>query len=364
MLDALAHRARLNDMLIVAILLSYFVGVGPAFAAPSTGAAAGTSVGASSSAQYELKLRTVVSGFEKQLGTLQDWEKRIFQEEIIPQHRRFIRSHRASADGVVADVDLDAIRNYLGFYAPKVLESQRPVLIVGLKYEPGCSKCALAHPEIRKLVTERLQRRGFVPIFPSERELDPQASGSNLEVKLQELAGKQKSSGFLMVQWIRAPMDEDHPGDNRFQIRSILSVKDFHRAEGEQEIFATESIENSANELLTDFFSELGVKSEKAGGRSVDDQKEAMVLEVNGVRDFAHFGELKTQLQELLKDVATVDEIKMSRGRAIFGVMTQKNLSDVQALLNGKIVDKGKPLSVGKAGSSEEESPALRIDIQ
>src|SRR4051812_29867780 len=63
----------------------------------------------------ESQLRQAVEGSAAQLGALELWQKKLFDEEVVAQYPRFIKDYRVVGDKVEAQVDLDNIKNYLEF---------------------------------------------------------------------------------------------------------------------------------------------------------------------------------------------------------------------------------------------------------
>lgn len=322
-------------------------------------------------AGLNLRLQAAMREYAKTLGTLEPWQAALFSEEVVPQASRFVRDYRPAGPKVAIDVDLESLKNYLKFYAPKTLKREGAELFVALRPEPGCVKCGESFGEIRKLVKERVERRGLVPVFAlpegledpaaapkppagkktppasnsgtrPELRFDAKLTGKTLDERVQALAGQTKAAGTLLVEWRKAPMDDvdaAHADEVRFQVRMGLQFRDILKQEGSLEIFENGSFDRTVSQILTDFLTELGSKADKALLQAgAESDREGYWLELSGIRDFAQFNELKTRLSSFVatKEGLSFEERKLSRGKAVFEVYSAspRTLDEVKLLFS------------------------------
>src|SRR4051812_6455948 len=79
------------------------------------------------------KLKDAVRESEPKLGTLEPWQKKIFEDEVVPSYQVFIKDYRSVGREISADVDVDSIRNYLAYYAPSVSKPKENAALVVLR---------------------------------------------------------------------------------------------------------------------------------------------------------------------------------------------------------------------------------------
>jgi hypothetical protein len=84
--------------------------------------------------------------------------------------------------------------------------------------------------------------------------------------------------------------------------------------------------------MLTQAYVELGAKAQISGAGAM---KQEMQITATGFTDFQQYNQLKNALQAKLKDIASVEERKISRGKAVFAVKTNRSLDDVKKLVHG-----------------------------
>lgn len=302
----------------------------PGTAKPGAPAPTPSATAISGSAALAQQLQNALLESEPSLGTLEPWQKKIFVEEAAPQYQRFIRDYRRSTTGVQVDVDFDSLRNYLRFYGPKTLKREKPQVLVLLKPEAECESCVAATAGIKALVKDRLERRGLIPIWG---ELP---AGENLEERLDMLAAEKKAVGALLVNWETASEDEDngaHAGEERYVIRDVLAFRDLARIEGEMEILIGNAFEKTAARLLTDAFTQLGAKSERLEARQSELKRSETLLALSGFKSFAQYAAAKAKIEEKLANLATVEERKISRGRAVLAIFSEKNPEQIRVAI-------------------------------
>lgn len=298
-----------------------------------------------SKADLNNRLKVALVEFQKELGTLEPWQKKVFDEEVVPQFQRFIRDYRAAQSSTQVDIDSENLKNYLRFYAPKVLQRQSPQILVVLKTDASCAKCGESFEEIKNLVRERLERRGLVPVWMALQDLGEvgKLKGKDLEEGVAALAQDKQAVGVLVHQWNLAPNDPNdtaHADEHRYQIRSFLSLRDISRHPGQVEILEPENFGKSTGRLLTDFFTDLGAKVERIQATQGDPGKDEYLVEVIGIRDFSQYALVKEAVLTRLQSSPGIraEEQRISRGRVGFAVFSSKGVEDLKAQISGLAV--------------------------
>jgi hypothetical protein len=318
-------------------------------------------VGETKKLQDTLKASVVDS--QKKLGVLEPWQKKIFEEEVLSQYQRFVQGYRASTSGVQVEVDLDGLRKYLAFYAPKSMNRSEVKILVLLNVEESCSWCMQSVDAVRKLVKARLERRGFVPVWLKAEELGAQKiSGNELNRKIHELAVQKGLPGTFVVEWRELPtdaLDTAHADELRFQIQTYFIVREDAgrvgsarsgrelKFEAKLELLETDSIEASYVKLFTDAMVEFGALAIKAKVNAEVDLRgpEEILLTVKGVKNFSHFTRFKEQLAHKLKDAGYVysgiEERKLDRERIELGIGTKKTTEELKKVISGMMIEVG-----------------------
>ena len=285
------------------------------------------------------QLRTAVINAEKSLGELIPAQKKIFDEEVIPRYRRFIRGYQMGAQGLVADVDTDAIHNYLAFYAPTLLKRTDPKelrVLVYIKAQPSCEACVKALPQMKKDLVSRLENRGlsvqWLSVEEPKLKLDPKVLDERMSEQFQRLNA---AAAVLVRSQIAANDDIDsaHADETRYLVHSFFLLRNFPKIESQLEILDTESVDQASDRLLSDALSEIGASANVIAAQVGD--RDEVSIHVKGILDYPEFLRVKGLLQTKLKDIGLVEERRLSRGNAIFAVITKKKSSEVKALLRG-----------------------------
>jgi hypothetical protein len=282
------------------------------------------------------------------LGPLEPWQQKLFEEEALPEYQRFMRGYRLSSapagakggassqPAITADIDFENLKDFLKFYAPKSLKRDKPPIYVYLKSEMPCFKCSASLPGLKALVTERLERRGFKIIWGSPADLsDPKAMGPKLDAVINAVALQKKAVGSLLLSWHHAVNEEDpsHPDTRDYSIRSLLDIRDISKSQAKIVLPETGSFEVSAGKLLTDAFTQLGARASDLEITQSELKREELIVDVIGIKSFASYQAVKDALQSSLQ-LATVEDQKISRGRAIFSVFSDASIEKVQQSLS------------------------------
>lgn len=335
---------------------------------------------AGQSSKVQDALKSQVQENLKKMGELEPWQKTIYADEVVPQYNRFIRDYRQAASGVVADIDQEALKKYLAFYAPRTLkqgnEKSGAKIVAVVKPEASCVKCIGSAPVIRKLVKARLERRGFAPIFVSDEELGEQkGSFPDLQQRAATLAEQKGALGTLVVFWQVPPsdsIDSAHADEEHYRILSSIQVREAAGAAGSgkaarefkhqglMELMANDPFDTAAARLLTDAFTELGAKALAADAPTAvaeDSEGPELSIQLAGFKDFAQYTRAKAALEAKLQDAGLLEERRIARGLVVFGIRTRKSADELKPKLAGLSLDPGK-LAVVEA---DEHSIKLEI---
>jgi hypothetical protein len=271
------------------------------------------------------QLKKAVVESETQLGALDPAKQKMFDEEIVPQYALFIKDYHQQGALVQSQVDIDSIKNYLSFSATKDLTMGSTQLLLLLNVDGRCSKCVLAAPTVRKMMIDRAQSHGFQPVWITPDEL--------LDAKPSELAQKRNTAGAMEASLIPAPMDDvdsAHADEKQYIAKLSFDIRAIAHYEDQSELFETDSFEQVSGKMLTQAYVELGAKALLSGAGAM---KQEMQITVTGFTDFQQYSQLKSSLQAKLKDVASVEERKMSRGKAVFAIKTNRTLDEVKKMV-------------------------------
>lgn len=271
----------------------------------------------------ESKLKAFLAASKKNLGELQPWQSKLFDDEALPQYSRFIRDYRATRDGgVEAQIDYDSLRQYLGFYGPTTLKQPKPSLIVVLAPQIGCDKCVQSTEVVRDIVRVRLKNRGMNPEWTTPSEL-----GSGDPVTLaSRYAEVKKAAGALVIRWGIIPSDEvdaAHADETQYLVRSNIEIRDFAKHEGSLELLEAGSFDRSVAKLLTDDFTYLGeqaVHGVVASGQ--DTQHEEALIDIRfdstGAWGYSQYAKLRDSLAAGLQSLGSLEERSVAHEHAVF----------------------------------------------
>jgi hypothetical protein len=297
-----------------------------------------------------LQLRQMVSNAQSALGTLEPWQKTLFDEEVMAEPQRFVTGYHQSDSGVAGEVDVPSIRRFLRLYGPKLGTDPKPKILTYLKAEVGCDKCQQSAQSIGEMVKARLERRGFMLVPVTVEEVgDPKLAGKALDDRLADIAQAKAAVGSLTVLWQLAPLDDvdsAHADEKRYQVKVSLTVKNFGHNDDQLEILDSDSFERTAFRLLTNSMTDVGEKVEEALLRQEQDKQAEVLLAVKGFTDFAQYTKIKAWLSEKFKDVP-LEELRIARGKAVFGIHTAMTREQIM-----KHVGAGSP------------APGVQVEVQ
>jgi hypothetical protein len=291
-------------------------------------------------------LQNAIIEAKKKLGELDEVQNKLFDEEAVPQYQRFIKDYRSTGSGVSAEVDLDTLKKYLAY---RSAPSMKRKFTVALYSEKGCAACAESLPAIKKLITERLERRGYFPRWAGPEDLgNPGLSGKALEEKAADASRQKSDSGVLVLQWKQAPVDvEDavHADEKHFILQSFIWA-DQTKYEGQLEIGAEDSFETAAAKLLAESFTALGAGklASTTAVEEISDSDDELLLEISGLRDFNQYKKLKEKLMATvpaMRGLPPVEDRKIARGQVVFSMHSTKKSDELKPILTGLSLDPG-----------------------
>lgn len=306
-------------------------------------------------------LKNAVVEAQAKLGELEPWQKKIFDEEVVPQHQRFIRDYRPTANGVLIDVDHETLKKYLAFYAPKALKREDAKILVYLRADESCTKCTESTDAVGRLARARLERRGFTPVILTADDVgNVTALGKTLRERLTDLAAQRNVAGALLIESSMAAGDDAHADEKHYLVQYYLLGREGkaagaqlpkeYRHDGKLELMENDNVETAVARLMTDSFTDFGYKTILA--KLYGEDTEEIWLVVNGVQGFAHYQKIRTQLQDALKDSSSFEDRKIMRGQVIFGVRGGKNPQELKTLINSLTLDNQKFNVVSMEGTS------------
>jgi hypothetical protein len=286
----------------------------------------------------QLTLRAAVADAGPKLGLTEPWQKKIFEEEVVPHYSRFIRDYRSTDQGVQADVDLEMIKKYLGFYATRSIRRDDLQMVLFLKFEKDCSKCVQSVSEMRQFMVSRAEHRGFKTVWLAPGEVgDESLSGKALEDRVADVAHDRNAAGAMVVQMKKAPVDIDaaHADEGRFQIQLLTLARGDRELKfaSNLEILNSDSFEGAAQRLMTDAMIDFGTRAVLAGDADEDTKDEVLVI-VSGIQGFAHSNRVKAALEAGLADARSVDTRRIARGQITFAVHSSRKTDELRAQLS------------------------------
>lgn len=306
-------------------------------------------------------LSRAVSESVNRLGSLDPWKRRIFDEEVVPQYSRFIKDYRPGANGLVIEVDYDAILRYIAFYAPRTLRPADPKQVRIALYqhaEPGCDRCSAAQDRIRQLMKPRAERRGFQVSWLTNDELPPVEEGAPLAFdKIADAALRKGALGALVIDTRIAPVDAidtAHADERKYVVEAFWLAKPTGEADlrflGQLEVMENDPIEQAAARLLSDAVSQFGVKAILAEKNEGDAKTQEYELVLNGIKDYSQFAKLKAGIVQALSDAAWVEERRLKRGQVVLGIRSQRSVDAVRRQLASVPAEAGKVVVTGVDG--------------
>ncbi len=305
-----------------------------------------------------MRVRSAVVDAQKKLGELEPYQKRMFEDEVVPQAGFFVRNAQSTSSGLNVDVDVEAIRGFLSFYAPRTLgldDPKKPAQVfVLLQTSEDCGKCKDASPEIRKQAVSTLEHRGIKAVFVGENELppqlkDPKAQAKQLTAFAAEVARSKGAAGSLVIAW--KPIEPEdlegaHADEKQYRISLALDVPALGHAEGQSDIMDEDSFEKSSSRLMTEAWTRLGTGrgSATAVATARKDTQSEILIEVKGVKDYEHYLKIREALQarvsEKLGEAVVLEDRIVARGLLVVAAGSSKKPEETKVkLVDLKLAD-------------------------
>ncbi|MEK7691164.1 MAG: hypothetical protein AAB425_09105 [Bdellovibrionota bacterium] len=310
-------------------------------------------------------LKKSVLGAADQLGALESWQKDLWAE-VVEGYALFVRDYRAAASGVQVDVDVDAIRNYLAFSAPKVLKRDDYRFLVWVRPAKDCDECKAASEPIRNLLKLRFTRRGLKPWLVANplKELPPLKwfwadsdllTGQAFETELLKLLQEKNLAGAAFVSIDRElppPDDTAHADEIHFVTKTFFIARSGNEPvrrervtihQGKLDTRDPSALTDQLSRLTTDALIDWGAQAESIATGAEGPAR--FELSITGIPDFARYLGIRSKIEAALylslKDLSGFVERKMWRGGVVFGFQTQKPIDAVKAALSGLALEPG-----------------------
>lgn len=291
-------------------------------------------------------LKNNVIASQTRLGALEPWQKRIFDDEIVPQYQRFIRDYKPSSEGVTVEVDMDGMKKYIAFFAPKALGVDKPSLAVVVEGAQGCAKCIEGLSAYKRIARARLERRGFSVV---DEKTPARLRGSpvgELQLRSREMAPEE--------------LDSAHAGERHFEVTLKFKVEaagfgGFKR-DDRSELMEEDGVENAAARLLTDALVELGARVLAASASNAGGARDGLLLTLVGFKNNEQYEKARTKIADLAG--GTVVERTMARGQAVLALRGARASKDLRSALANV------QLGFGTMSVTESDDETMRVEIK
>jgi hypothetical protein len=203
----------------------------------------------------------------------------------------------------------------------------------------------------------------LMPIWVTPQELPP-GDEASLEQKLTVLAKDKNAAGVLALQWNElTPDDSDtaHADEKHYDLQAFMKVGETTLPKQQKELSENEKFESFGARFITQLFIDLGARTSVEVGSGVQASpisppgspqavstgspptvaKEERLIQVSGIKDFAHYRKVKDLLQAQLKDAGSMEDRKFSRGSVSFAILTPKTMEDLKKQLDEMKLDSG-----------------------
>jgi hypothetical protein len=285
------------------------------------------------------RLKTAIQESQRRLGELEPYQKQIFNEDVVPNAQRFVKNFGATGSGLAIDIDLPAIRNFLAFYGPKTLGLADPKILAAVSTDPSCEKCAASLPALKKMASEQLARRGFKPAWLTPAETGEVTAPKGVEHRVKTLTASKGVPSYFLLQWRPAfpeDIDSAHADEKRFFVKLAMAFPGGVEQGGTLELLENDSFERAASKLITEAFTNLGAR-ETAIAQALPAEaagEEEIHFELSGLKDFAQYQKVKTDLQaRLASERLFLEERRVSRGLATLAARTTRSADEIREKL-------------------------------
>ncbi|MFN7685413.1 MAG: hypothetical protein ACK5QT_08385 [Oligoflexia bacterium] len=333
-------------------------------------------------------ITAALSGLKTELGQIAPWQKKIFDQEILPFGQDFVREQRLvstasqspSQSSIKIELDQALIRKALSFYAPQALSNAEPRVAARIEASEGCSVCTSAIEPLKKLIQARLENRGIRPVWIKDEEMPATPAQGTPPVLAKQLARvgflrsleisrSLQGSVLLRVESLvgldsspQGQGDAVHSEDAKFSLKmgiSLGSWVSFKRVDFQ----ATQPIDGLARRLWTEAMAEFTERGTFAAsvhaapsnlGTTPSEETWApseVLIHVTGVRDYFMLTALKSQLQLAVGELSPVIERVMSRGQVTLAIRTALGAAEVRSKISG--ISVGQQKLVLASGSAD-----------
>lgn len=280
-------------------------------------------------------LKNAVIESRNRLGAFDPWQKTLFDEEVVPQYGKFIRDYRTVGAKTQAEVDIEAIKRYLYFYAPKNLKRDSHRVAIFLDIQKDCSKCTDSAAALKVILKSRVEHRGMTAVFIESTDL-----GSN------ELITYVRNKNLAGGIWARARFaeieDEDgaHADEKNYEVSAQIWMRPVGdrndkemKGQGKLVVLENDALSATFEKVFTDAWTAIGSEA-MAQGSLQDFGNEQAIVVISGIKDYRHLSRVKEQLKNLLGEQGSAVENRLVRGQAEFKVKSNKNSDEVKKLLS------------------------------
>jgi hypothetical protein len=351
-------------MVRVLFILSFLMGSAWAAPQPAVSPSPSASPAASGAGlRVNESVRSALYGLQPSLGELTNWQKRLFNDEIVANGQDFVREHRLIGDRVKVELDEALIRRTLTFYAPQALGNDEPRVAARVEAAERCPLCDASVEPLKKLLQARLEARGVKPVWFKDEEMPAAASpGAPAAITQQlprfgflralELSRGLQGSVLVSIEPVMKQANAEgmadgelEAEDGRFVLRLGLTMGRLVSSK-KVEFQRIDSVEVLARRVWTESMAELteGTRVGRASGgfsASVAESGAAsgsvapaeVLIVVQGVREFAILSGLKGQIQQALGGSMPVIERSLIRDKVVLAIRTSQTPDEVRGKL-------------------------------
>ncbi len=299
-------------------------------------------------------LKIALSRSMYEFEPLENWQRVIFEEEVLTQYEHFIRDYRPTASGYKIDVDKKLVKKTLSFYAPSSLQTQSPQILILLEPNTGCTSCMSEELKVKEQVDKQLKHRGFIPWWIQDTEALKKSMTKENDSILKVLYSSARQRGVsaaLLLSWdqgtsSRAGSEYVNKVKTNIFVRNE-AVKLIGREIKHEDYFEVSRSETYAHAVelaLTKVFQDIGEKCNKLKEDSGHIRNEVWIS-VKGVKTYSDFNTLKGHIESVLgNEKNEVEQKLITRGSAVFLVRTILDPRVLQLKLAGLKIEENRKL--------------------
>jgi hypothetical protein len=270
-----------------------------------------------------------------QEGLSQPFASQVWEQQLLPQYRRFIKDYKRVQGELTVSLDTEAMRSFLEFDVKKLSSSSGTLLFFTQFYSSGGGCEAIAKAS-QTVIQDWMKLRGF-QLKWVEAPLEQDGISSDWIRKEQKRFSRLSLIGGIGLS-VRAGQDNAlHGSDIEDQEMSIAlnwNFLDQYQYKSELKSFpATENPSFVVQSLLADRFLDLANRF-----FSVKAHTDLLLIEITGPLTAQDVMKVKQALSSLFLENQSITERFMTNGKLILGVNHQKWSADGEA----QILKKGK----------------------